>query len=345
MPNNLNDIKELALPELEAVIRGWGYPAFRARQAFDWIYKNLMLDFTRMGNLPKDLRARLAENFSLVSLKASDTRVSEDGTKKLLFTCADASWIESVIIPAEGRVTGCLSSQVGCKFACRFCASGLKGFKRNLTCGEIIEEAIRLKMAAPQRKLTHLVFMGTGEPLDNYDNILKAVRLINSADTLNIGARRITISTCGIIPGIKRLAGEGLQIELSVSLHSADDRVRTALMPVNKVYPLKELISACRAYAGETGRQVTFEYVLISGVNSDLQSAQKLGRILSGFDCKLNLIPANPIRELNIGPPGKMEALLFQDALEKMGLKFTMRKPRGKDIEAACGQLRLRYEN
>jgi 23S rRNA (adenine2503-C2)-methyltransferase len=187
--------------------------------------------------------------------------------------------------------------------------------------------------------------MGTGEPLDNYDNTLKAIRIINSRQGLNIGARHITISTCGVVPGIRRLAGEGLQVELSISLHAADDKTRSAIMPVNKAYPLKELVSACGEYIRKTNRQITFEYILVRGLNSGLKNAQDLGKLLYGLRlCKVNLIPANPVRELGIEPPGKLDILLFKDRLVKSGLTVTLRKPRGQDIDAACGQLRLRCE-
>jgi 23S rRNA (adenine2503-C2)-methyltransferase len=249
-----------------------------------------------------------------------------------------------VVIPAEGRVTGCISSQVGCKFGCNFCASGLKGFKRDLSVGEIVEEVLSLKDNAPEYLLTHLVFMGTGEPLDNYDNVLKAIRIINSKESFNIGARRITISTCGVTPQIKRLSGEGLQIELSVSLHAADDKTRSQLMPVNKKYPLGQLMTACREYIRITNRQVTFEYCLMEGVNSDLQSARNLSILLKGMNAKVNIIPANPIKELGVNPPKKLEILFFCDYLKKHGVNVTLRKARGQDIDAACGQLRLRYD-
>jgi 23S rRNA (adenine2503-C2)-methyltransferase len=208
----------------------------------------------------------------------------------------------------------------------------------------MLEEILWLKNESSDKKLTHLVFMGIGEPLDNYDNVIKAIRVINSPLGLNIGARRITISTCGIIPGIKRLSQENSQIELSISLHAADDAIRSRIMPVNKVYPLRNLLEACRGYIKKTNRQITFEYLLIKGINSDLPSAQKLGRILDGLRlCKVNLIPANPVAECKIGPPEKSEILQFRGYLLKQGLNVTLRRARGEDIAAACGQLRLRY--
>lgn len=359
----MQDIKELSLRELESVFTQWGEPVFHAQQVMAWIYKKSATDFDQMSNLSLDLRKRLKENFYLLGLKIVETLCSQDRTAKFLFELRDKNFIEAVSIPTEKRITACLSTQVGCKFTCSFCASGLLGFKRNLTSGEMLEEVLYLnpvrnttqiennvkvsngvKNNSKNKKLTHLVFMGIGEPLDNYDNVLGAIRIINSSYAFNIGARRMTISTCGIIPAIERLAGEGLQIELSISLHASDDKTRSQIMPVNKKYPIKDLINACEKYIKKTNRQITFEYVLIKGVNSDLLNAQNLIKILKDLKlCKINLIPCNPIKELNIEPPNKLEVLLFRDHLIEGGLNVTLRQPRGQDIEAACGQLRLRY--
>ncbi|MEI6631792.1 MAG: 23S rRNA (adenine(2503)-C(2))-methyltransferase RlmN [bacterium] len=341
----MQDIKELNLEELTRILKTWQEESFRAGQVFSWVYKKGAKDFDSMSDLSSGLRLKLKENFSFGLLKLLDKRLSADGTQKFLFGLADKGSVEAVSIPAESRVTGCLSTQVGCKFACSFCASGLHGFKRNLSVAEILEQVLFIKDSSKAKKLTHLVFMGTGEPLDNYDNLLKSIRIINSKDAFNIGARRITISTCGITPGIKRLAEEGLQIELSVSLHASDDKTRSRIMPINKRYPLKALLEACREYIKKTNRQITFEYVLIRGLNSNLQSSRELGRILRGLICKVNLIPANFVEELRIAPPNKPEALYFRDSLLKAGINVTLRKPRGEDIEAACGQLRLKHEN
>jgi 23S rRNA (adenine2503-C2)-methyltransferase len=319
-------------------------PVFHARQVFSWIYQKGARDFSAMSNLPLELRGLLKEKFSLFELEIKEVLTSRDGTQKYLFLLPDKNGIEAVSIPAKDRLTGCVSSQVGCRFSCKFCASGLAGFKKNLTCGQIVEEVLALKNACAAQKLTHLVFMGIGEPLDNYDNVLKAIRLINSPDAFNIGARRITISTCGIIPGIKRLEKEGLQVELSISLHSADNKTRSALMPVNKVYPLEELMAACREYIRNTNRQITFEYVLIKNFNSDLQSAVNLSKMLQGLKSKVNLIPCNHIPVLGLEPPGKLDVLFFRDRLLKAGIHTTLRAPRGEDINSACGQLRLQYE-
>jgi len=341
MPKN---IKELDLEGLEDILEKWGQPRFRAQQIFSWIYKKGVMDFEKMSSLSLTLRERLKKNFSLFDLKLVKILESQDGTKKFLFALSEGNLIEAAIIPTEKRITGCISTQVGCKFACRFCASGLLGFKSNLSSGAMLDEVLYLKNNSQNYKLTHLVFMGMGEPLDNYDNVLEAIRIINSPYALNIGARRITISTCGIIPAIKRLAAEGLQIELSISLHAADDKIRSQIMPINKKYPLKALLASCKDYIKKTNRQITFEYILIKGMNSGLHNAQNLIKISKGLKlCKINLIPCNLIKECNIEPPDKLETLLFRDCLIKGGLNVTLRRRRGQDIQASCGQLRLRY--
>jgi 23S rRNA (adenine2503-C2)-methyltransferase len=339
----MTNIKELSLEGLKQLLKKWGEPDFHARQIFSWIYKMGVKDFGQMSDLPASLRERLKEKFYLFDLRLDKVFESLDGTKKLILALGDDNIIEAAVIPTLSRVTGCVSTQVGCKFACRFCASGIPEFKRNLASAEILDEVSYLKENSHPQRLTHLVFMGMGEPLDNYDNVIKAIRIINAPEGFNIGARRITISTCGIIPGIKKLSDEGLQIELSVSLHSADDKIRDSLMPVNKKYPLEELIAACRRYIEKTNRQVTFEYILIRGINSDSEAAEKLAKILKGLNCKVNLIPANTIRELNVEPPNKLGILFFKDSLVKRGVNVTLRKQRGQDIDASCGQLRLKY--
>lgn len=340
----MQNIKECTLQELKDKLKEWGFSSFHAQQVFPWIYKKGVEDFAGMSDLPAALRSELKKNYFLSSLTLVNRLHSKDGTGKFLFELRDKNLVEAVIIPVSGRIAGCISAQAGCKFACRFCASGLLGFKRNLTCAEMVDEAVYLKNNLPDKKITHIVFMGIGEPLDNYDAVLKAIRIINSPEGLHIGARRITISTCGLIPGIKRLSEEGLQIELSVSLHAPVDKIRSQIMPINRKYPLKVLLEACRNYIKRTNRQITFEYVLIKGINSDLQSAKKLSIILKTLNCKINLIPANLVKGQNIEPPARKEILSFRDYLLKSGINVTLRRPRGQDIDAACGQLRLRYE-
>lgn len=342
-------ILDITLNELKSYLKKQNFSGFAARQIFSWIYRKETFDFDRMTDLSKELRNFLKSNFYILSLTLIERQISFDGTQKFLFGISGKpGWrtqergkqgIESVVIPTSRRLTACISTQVGCKFACRFCASGALGWRRNLNPGEIIEQVIYLKKIVA-RRLNNLVFMGIGEPLDNYDNVLKALRILNSSYSLNIGARKMTISTCGLIPGIRKLAEEGLQIELSVSLHAADNKTRTYLMPVSKKYPLQELLSACRAYFKKTKRQVTFEYVLIKGINSAPEQAKRLTKLLSGLDAKVNLIPVNPFRN-EIPAPNKLDTLIFRDILLKASIPVTIRRPRGMDIQAACGQLRL----
>lgn len=333
-------ILDLTLKDLECYLKGEGYPGFASKQIFPWIYKKAIYDFNQMTDLSRGLRNFLKQNFYILSLALIKKQASSDGTEKFLFALSDQQGIESVLIPTSKRLTACISTQVGCRFACCFCASGAQGWQRNLTSGQIIEQVIYLNDNAGKR-LNNLVFMGVGEPLDNYDNVLKAVRILNSSYSLNIGARRMTISTCGLIPGIQRLAEENLQIKLSVSLHAGDNQTRTYLMPINKRYPLEKLLSACRTYFKKTKRQVTFEYVLIKGINSDLGQARKLTRLLTRLDAKVNLIPASQFRN-EFSAPNKLEMLLFRDILLKARIPAIIRRPRGADIQAACGQLRLK---
>lgn len=340
----MRDIKNFDLKELEGEFLALGVKPYHARQVFSWLYKRGVWDFNYMSDIPQALRKELADRFYILGFRLLKHLDSQDGTRKILLGSKDDNSIEAVIIPAKARVTGCLSSQVGCKYRCGFCASGMLGFKRDLTAGEIIEEAIYLKDNALENRLTHLVFMGTGEPMDNYDNVIKAIRIMNSSAGLNIGARRITISTSGVIPGIERLSSQGLQLELSVSLHAATDTLRSRLMPVNKVYPLRELIHACKEYSLKTRRQVTFEYILIKGLNSSLRDAEGLSRLLKDFKlAKVNLIPSNHIPELKFEPAPKNSVDIFKDYLVKSRINVTLRKERGEDINAACGQLRLNY--
>ncbi len=324
-------------------MRECGQPVFRARQIFAWVHKRKVFDFGKMSDMPSSLREKLKNKYSIQDLSIRNITRSRDGTQKYLFSLNDANLIEAVNIPAAGRVTGCVSTQAGCRFACKFCASGIQGFVRNLECSEIIEQILVLDRDA-SGGLTNLVFMGTGEPLDNYDNVIKAARIINSQYSINLGARKITISTSGVIAGIERLSNEGLQIELSVSLHAADDRTRSSLMPINKVYPLSDLIKACRKYTEKTNRQITFEYILIKGINSTLQDALNLVKVLKGLSTiKVNLIVSNIVEESGLEPAGLKDAAAFKGCLIKHGINVTLRKPRGQDIDAACGQLRLRY--
>lgn len=342
----MTDIRNYSLEELEQLFKDWKASAYHAQQVFSWIYQKEVTSFDEMTNLSLDLRKRCKEKFIFQELKLIKMRESTDGAKKFLFGLEDGSLIDSVLIPAEGRNTACLSTQVGCKYGCRFCASGLLGFKRNLAVWEMLTQLSEINHTnrGGSGKVSHVVFMGIGEPLDNYNNVLKAIKIINCRDGLNIGARRITISTSGLIPGIEKLSQEGLQIELSISLHASDDKTRTQLMPVNKKYPLKELIAAGKKYASLTDRQVTFEYVLIKGVNCSDNSAHNLVKLLKGWNAKVNLLIYNPAEELPYDPPSNNEVVVFRRILKKAKIPVTIRKPRGKDISAACGQLRIQTQ-
>jgi len=338
----LPDIRDLSLEELEIYLKSIDTQPFRAGQIFQWIYKQGVWSFDNMKNLSKSLQERLKKDFDLKPNTVATKQVSQDGTTKFLFDLYDHETIESVLIPTATRTTACISTQAGCKFGCKFCASGIGGWKRNLTCAEIVTQVLHVKEEAlkHQRPLSNIVFMGTGENLDNYDNLMKAIRIINSDKGINIGARHITISTVGVVPKIKVLAQEGLQVELAVSLHGYDNPSRDVLMPVNKKYPFDELMAACREYVRKTNRQITFEYILIKDVTCTENAVASLRKAFKGLICKMNLIPYNPVSEFDHKTPSKEEMLKFKNSLEASGIHATIRTPRGKDVNAACGQLR-----
>jgi len=336
------DIRDLSLEELAAYLESVAAEPFRAEQIFQWIYQKGAWGFDAMTNIPKTLRERLEADFILKSNEIAQKVISKDGTTKFLFDLHDHEKIESVLIPTPTRTTACISTQAGCKFGCKFCASGIGGWSRNLTCAEIVTQVLHVKQEALKHKrpLTNIVFMGTGEPLDNFSNLMKAVRIINSNKGINIGARHITISTVGVVPKIKELAQEGLQVELAVSLHGYDNPSRNVLMPVNKKYPFDELIAACRDYVRKTHRQITFEYILIKDVTCTSHAVAGLKKAFKGIICKMNLIPYNPVSEFDLQTPSREEMLAFRNSLEDSGVHATIRTPRGKDVNAACGQLR-----
>ena len=340
------DIRNLFLEELVRRLESVGEKPFRAGQIFQWIYQKNAWSFDSMSNLPQSLRERLKKDFLLAPNTIFKKEISSDGTTKFLFDLADREKIESVLIPTEKRTTACISTQSGCKFGCKFCASGIGGWSRNLTCAEIVTQVLHVKEEAARHPhpLSNIVFMGTGEPLDNFDNLIKAVRLINAEEGINLGARHITISTVGLVPKIKELAKENIQVELAVSLHGYDDESRGVLMPVNKKYPVEELIQACREYIQATNRQITFEYILIRNVTCTERAALELGRLLQGMICKMNLIPYNPVSEFDHEPPSKLEMLAFKTRLTELGVHATVRMPRGRDVGAACGQLRHSHQ-
>lgn len=341
MVNPKEDIKELSLEELEAHLISSEIEPYRAKQIFDWIYRKGAISFSMMTNLPVTLRGLLDKKFRALSSEIAKRQISRiDGTRKYLFRLDDEEAVEAVLIPSGSRATACLSSQAGCAFGCKFCASGLKGFKRNLRSAEMLDEVLGITNDIKGRRITNIVIMGMGEPLANYDNVMKAVRILNLPYGFGIGARKITISTAGDIPGITRFMSEKTQIELSVSLHAADDKTRSELMPINKKYPLKELMRVCREYTKNKNRVITFEYILIKEINSSRQNALALAKLLRDLSCKVNLIPFNPVSSFDFLPPPVKEIKDFHETLKKNGINSTIRASRGADILAACGQLR-----
>ncbi len=378
------DIKSLSREELAATLAQWNEPGYRTGQILRWLYAGRVSAWDAMSNLPQALRQRLAAEYSLHALELVRMQGARDTTRKFLWRLRDHSLIESVLIPANpalygdpsDRQTLCVSTQVGCAYGCRFCASGLAGFKRNLTPDEIVEQVlaverwhdkegaadVRPDAAAPDRSeapdtdsappaghprgrlISNLVVMGMGEPLANYDHLMKALRLLNAAWGGGIGARKITISTSGLAPEIRRLADEPLQLRLALSLHAGSDEVRNRLMPVNRKYPLKEVIGACDYYQERKGRLITFEYILIAGINDTLPEARRVAVLARRLHAKINLIPYNPVEGLDWKRPAETAQEAFLAELTRLGVAATLRREKGGDIDAACGQLRLRTE-
>jgi len=335
---NKKDIKDFTLEELKARLEKWGEPSYRATQVFDWLYKKGATSFEAFTDLPKSLRQKLEEYFSPRSLVLMEQVTSRDGTEKFLFELSDGHFIETVLIPAGKRKTLCLSTQVGCKFACAFCASGMAGFKRNLLPSEIIGQILFLRDELSVH-LTNFVFMGMGEPLDNYENVIKAVRIMNDPKGLGIAARRITISTSGVSSALERLKNVKLQVNVSLSLHALRDELRSKLMPINKKYPLAGLLQACQDYIEKTGRKVTLEYILLREINDSAEDARRLAAVAKRLRAKVNLIPSSQICGLAYEPSPKARAELFLKWLEEKGVGATLRRSKGADIQAACGQL------
>jgi len=354
MPDKIA-LLDLTYAQLRELLASWGEPSFRADQVWGWLYRSLVSDFNQMRNLPKDIRARLGEAAHLQTLTPLAESVSADGlTGKVLFALRDGETIESVFMRYERRRTVCVSTQVGCPIGCPFCATGQSGFARNLTAGEIVEQVLYFArevrdqengQQGPDSLITNVVFMGMGEPLLNYEATWQAIETLNDARGFGLGARRMTLSTVGVVPGIQKLSQERLQVGLAVSLHAPTDRLRDKLVPLNRRYPLRQLMAACRDYVQNTGRRITFEYALIEGINDSLEQAQQLGRLLEGLTCHVNLIPLNPTIGSPYQPSARKMALAFQRELERRGIPTTMRVGRGIDIQAGCGQLRGRREH
>ena len=338
------DIKSMTLEEVTAEMIALGEKSFRAKQLYDWLHVKLAESFDDMSTLSKDLRQKLKENYSLTALQVAGERISAiDGTRKYLFRLEDGNVIESVWMQYHHGNSVCISSQVGCRMGCRFCASTLDGMERNLRPSEMLDQIYRIQTITGER-VSNIVVMGSGEPMDNYDNFLKFIHLLTDEHGLNISQRNVTVSTCGIVPKMKELAKEHLQITLALSLHGSNQEKRRKLMPVANKYDITEVLAACDEYFKETGRRVSFEYSLVHGVNDTDEDAQELIHLLRHKNCHINLIPVNPVKERDFVRPSRKSALNFKNKLEKSGINVTIRREMGSDIDGACGQLRRRYE-
>lgn len=337
------DIKSLNKQELTEYITSLGEPKFRAGQVYDWLHKKQARSFDEMTNLSKSLREKLSEGSELVALQIVRVQESQiDGTRKYLFSLSDGNLIESVFMKYKFGNSVCVSSQVGCRMGCRFCASTIDGVERNLLPSEILDQIYAITRDTGE-KVSRVVVMGSGEPLDNYDNILKFIQLLSDENGLNMGQRNITVSTCGIVPNMYRLADEKLSINLAISLHASNQAKRQELMPIANKYSIDELIEACKNYFDKTGRQLTFEYSLVGGVNDTDDDADELAALLSDLNCVVNLIPVNPIKERDFVESTRERVLDFQKRLEKRHINATVRREMGRDIDGACGQLRRRH--
>ena len=339
----MKDLKSLTLEELKDELKEGGFPAYRAGQLYRWLHVQLAEDPEEMTNLPAKLKQFLSENYTMTRLQVADRQISRlDGTQKFLFQLPDGETIESVFMKYKFGNSVCVSSQVGCRMGCRFCASTLDGLRRNLLPGEILEEIYTIHRLTGE-KISHVVVMGTGEPLDNYENLLKFLRMLTDENGQNLSMRNVTVSTCGIVPRIYDLAREKLSITLALSLHATTDERRREIMPIASTYTISECMAACRYYFEETGRRVTFEYSLIKGVNDSLRDAKELAALAGSISAHINLIPVNPVRERDYEQPDLSAVQAFRAKLEKHGINVSIRRVLGRDIDGACGQLRHRH--
>jgi 23S rRNA (adenine2503-C2)-methyltransferase len=344
----MDNLYDLSLEEIQGFINELGEPSFRAEQIWQGLYQSGWDQFNDFSNLPKSLRKILAQRFILGSLKQEKELSSEDGsTRKFLYRLVDGMAIETVLMAYTDRQTVCISSQVGCAVGCSFCATGNMGFSRNLTRGEIIEQVLLTAALLREEKksLTNVVLMGMGEPFHNYEAVMSAIRVLNDPHGFDMGTRRFTISTVGIVPGIKRFTEENTQINLALSLHAADDQLRSKLVPINNRYPLAELLAACDDYLKQTNRRLTVEWALISGINDGLDQAEKLAQLLTGKLYHVNLIQLNPVKHYPGSPSGDEKAARFQKILRQAGIPCSIRLRRGIDIQAGCGQLAYQARN
>ena len=340
----MTDIKTLDLKELTEEFEKLGEPKFRAKQVYDWIHVKLVRDYDGMSNVPVALRNKLRENYDFTKLKTERVQESKiDSTKKFLFELKDGNFIESVWMQYHHGNSVCISSQVGCKMGCRFCASTLDGFLRNLSAAEMLEQIYEITRQTGER-VSNVVVMGTGEPMDNYDNLVKFIHLLTDEQGLNISQRNVTVSTCGLVPKMKQFADENLQVTLALSLHAPNDEKRRELMPIAQRYTIAECLEACDYYFEKTKRRVSFEYSLVSGVNDNDAEADELIKLLKPHNGHVNLIPVNPIKERDYKRSDRTRILAFQNRLEKNGINVTIRREMGRDIDGACGQLRRRHK-
>ena len=335
----MKNIKDYNLDELQEELINMGEKKFRAEQIFKWIYKEKVKSFDEMTNLSIELREKLKENYTMCNYNILKKQESKDGTKKYLFDVLDGNAIETVLMQYHHGKTVCVSSQIGCKMGCKFCASTGIQFVRNLTAGEIVEQILAVEQDIND-KISNIVFMGIGEPLDNYDNVIKAIKIMNNPKGLEIGTRHISISTSGLVPRIYDLANEKIQCTLSISLHATTDEIRSSMMPVNNSYNIEELIKACKYYLEKTNRRISFEYALAKENNDNLEDAKRLVKLFRGMICHVNLIPINKIENGNYTKSSNENILKFRDYLNDNGIVATVRRELGSDIEAACGQLR-----
>lgn len=339
------DILSMTFEELSQAFAGEGIQGFRSKQVYEWLHRHLVLSYDEMTNLPKNLREELKYKFPIYTCSIARKQVSKiDGTVKILFEMHDGDYIESVVMKYKYGYTICVSSQVGCKMGCAFCASTLGGFKRSLTAGEILSQVYMAQKEVGER-ISHIVLMGMGEPLDNYDNVMRFLALVTDEKGLNLSMRNISLSTCGILPGIENLLDKKLQLTLSISLHAPSNELRDKIMPVNHRYRVDDLISLCREYASKTSRRISFEYAMLSGFNDTDECAALLGTKLKGMLCHVNLIPVNEVAESPYKPSTPERIERFIAILSKYGITATVRRKLGSDIDASCGQLRRKQNS
>lgn len=337
------DIKSYSLTQLEEYLLSIGEAKYRAVQIFEWIHKRNIKDIDEMSNISAKLRLKLKEDCILLNVEEILYKESAiDKTRKYLFRLPDGNIIESVFMRYKHGNSVCISSQVGCRMGCRFCASTLEGLLRNLSTSEMLDQIYKISLSTGER-VSNIVLMGAGEPMDNLDNVLKFIEIINSEHGFNISQRNITVSSCGLVPEIKALADKKLQITLALSLHAADDETRKSLMPIANKYSIQEVLDACRYYFDTTKRRVSFEYGLVAGVNDTKEEALKLSRLIKNMQAHVNLIPINPIKERDYKEPAHKNVLAFKQVLEKSGIQVTIRREMGRDIDGACGQLRRSF--